>query len=296
MALIGSLNSGISAIRSFTQGIEVIGTNIANVNTVGYKSARTEFSDLFSSTIRRSSPSDGTGNGSNQASLQIGSGVQVQAVGSNFNQGPLEPTGQKTNIAVIGEGFFTVVDSVNNRDYITRAGNFRMDDNGYIVTPDGFRLQGLTGGTSLVAPAAIGDLRYDITYTPPNPGDPELSDFAIDETGRLNYILTDGSSFTAGQVLLHRFTDPQALVKEGNGLFTGTDAAGPVGGATLNAANHTPGTNGLGTMRSGFIEMSNVDLTTEFANVITTQRSFQAGSRIITVSDEMLQEIVNLKR
>ncbi len=100
----------------------------------------------------------------------------------------------------------------------------------------------------------------------------------------------------AAAVLLMDFRDPTALVKEGANLYSGFDAAGVVGTINLSAANNTPGSYGLGTIQGGSLELSNVDLTEQFADMITTQRSFQAGSRIITVSDDILQEVVNLKR
>ncbi|HSA03466.1 MAG TPA: flagellar hook-basal body complex protein, partial [Candidatus Paceibacterota bacterium] len=129
------------------------------------------------------------------------------------------------------------------------------------------------------------------------PGDilARLSSFSIDSDGKVNIKLTNGTNYVRGQVLLQRFTDPQALVKEGNNLYSGIDAAGPLGGSASplpQAAN----TNGLGRIEPSAVELSNVDLTNEFATMITTQRAFQASARIITTTDEMLSETVNLKR
>ena len=118
--------------------------------------------------------------------------------------------------------------------------------------------------------------------------------FSIDTEGVIKVRLSDGSEYTRGQVLLQRFSDPQALTNEGLNLYSGIAAAGPLGGAT--PAPAAPGTNGLGRIESGALELSNVDLANEFSSMITTQRAFQASARIITTSDEMLQELVNLKR
>jgi flagellar hook protein FlgE len=107
--------------------------------------------------------------------------------------------------------------------------------------------------------------------------------------------LTDNSEYTRGQILLQRFNDPQALMKEGQNLYSGLGAAGPLGGSS-SPTPAAPLTNGLGTVVSGALEGSNVDLANEFASMITTQRAFQANARVITTSDEMLQELVNLKR
>jgi len=99
------------------------------------------------------------------------------------------------------------------------------------------------------------------------------------------------------QILLQNFNDPSALVKEGNNLYSGFTAAGPTSGTTtLSGADNTAGSNGLGSIQSGTLELANVDLTDEFANMITVQRSFQASSRLITVSDTVLEDVVNLKR
>ena len=146
MALIESLNTGVSTIKAFSTGMKVVGNNIANVNSVGFKSSRVDYTDNFSNTLQISSPNDGTGNGSNQVSKQIGTGVNTEVISTNFNQGPLEESGVTTDIAITGEGFFTFLDSVTNKNYVSRAGNLRVDDSGYIVNPNGFRLQGLTGG------------------------------------------------------------------------------------------------------------------------------------------------------
>ncbi len=96
-------------------------------------------------------------------------------------------------------------------------------------------------------------------------------------------------------MLLQNYNDPSALTRTGNNLFNGFDAAGPIGGNALTTTGNLPGTNGLGSIQAGSLELSNVDLTSQFADMITTQRSFQASSRVITVSDQVLEEIVNLK-
>jgi len=294
MALIESLNTGVSSIKAFSTGMKVVSNNIANVNSVGFKSSRVEYTDSFSNTLRRSAPSDGTGVGSNQVSKQIGTGVSTEVISSNFNQGSLEESGIATDLAITGEGFFTVEDSLSGKRFVTRAGNFRVDDSGYVVNSNGYRLQGLTGGDPSTAPSTLGDIQ--IAYTPASSGDPTFDNFTINTQGDVIFQLNDGSSFTSSTILLQRFQDPQALNAEGNGLYTGVDAAGAVGGIALSLANNEAGTNGLGTIRSGALELSNTDLTQEFANIIVAQRSFQAGARVVTVSDSIIEEIINLKR
>jgi flagellar hook protein FlgE len=122
-----------------------------------------------------------------------------------------------------------------------------------------------------------------------------LAGFNIDTEGRINVLLTDGTEYVRGQVLLQKFLDPQALLKVGENLYGNLGAAGPLGGSA-SPQPEPPRTNGLGLIQSGSLELSNVDLATEFSNLITTQRGFQANARIITTSDEILQELINLKR
>lgn len=288
MSLIGTLTSGVSALQSFTKGLEVIGNNIANVNTVGYKSSSTSFADSFSNTLRGSAPSNGST--PNLSSTQVGTGVRISGISSNFTQGGLSTTGVSTDLGISGNGFFRVTNPVDGSEYATRAGNFRIDDQGFLVTSQGYRVQGLTGGSSGTSPATVGDIQLG---TPPTGA--ELKSYSFDRQGNFIEFYSDGTSATTNQVLTQTYTDTSALQKAGDNMFTGFAAAGAVGGVALSTANK-PGQNGLGTIESGTLELSNVDLTQQFADMITTQRSFQANSRMITVSDTVLEDIVNLKR
>lgn len=278
MSLIGTLGSGVSALRTFMKGLEVIGNNIANVNTTGFKSSTAQYADSFSNILARSAPS--SAGGSNTSSISVGTGVKLSAIHTNYNQGSLETTGLGTDLGISGEGYFTVQNPVDGTNYVTRDGSFRWDDQGNLVTAQGLRVQGLTGAGLGTA----GDIKLG---TPPV--GTQLQSVTIDKGGNVVEFYSDGTSATTNQVQLQRFTDQSALVKEGNNLLSGMSAAGPL-------AAGAPGSNGLGAIQSGTLELSNVDLTDQFANLITTQRSFQAGSRLITVSDTVLEDIVNLKR
>jgi flagellar hook protein FlgE len=290
MSLIGTLTSGVSAMRSFTKGLEVIGNNIANVNTNGYKASTAKFSDSFSNTLRGSAPSSGTS--SNTAAIQVGTGVSLTGITARFTQGALTTTGNSTDLGISGSGFFRLSNPVDGGEYATRAGNFRIDDQGFLVSTQGHRVQGLTGGSSGTAPATLGDIQ--LSSTPP--AGTSLKSFSIDKLGNLVEFYSDGSSATTNRVLLQNYNDPTALQKEGDNLFTGFDAAGVIGNDPMDGTTNGPGENGLGSIESGTLELSNVDLTEEFANMITAQRSFQASSRLVTVSDTVLEDIVNLKR
>jgi flagellar hook protein FlgE len=295
MSLIGTLGSGVSALRTFMKGLEVIGNNIANVNTTGFKSAQASYSNSFSNVLQQSSAAPASGNGSNTPATEVGNGVTLAGISTNFGQGSLSTTGKVTDLGISGNGFFVVRDSADNSSFVTRAGDFRVDSNGFLVTQQGLRVQGLVGGaygTPPTAPTTVGDVALG---TPPT--GTELQSIAFNSVGELIEYYSDGTSAVTNQVLMQQFLDPSALTSKGNNIYASMTAAGPVSGTlTLSAANNTPGGSGLGTIRSGTLEQSNVDLTDQFASLISTQRSFQAGSRLVTVSDSILEDIVNLKR
>jgi flagellar hook protein FlgE len=290
--MLRSLSSAISGLQSFQQRLDVIGNNIANVNTTGFKGARVGLADAFSQTLRSSSA--GSGGSSGTSAMQVGLGVSIQSINNIYNQGAFVRTNVGTDLALTNNGFFVVRDPIADIEFVTRAGEFSLDESGYLVTASGMRVQGYDD-TSLTT---IGDIMIDTTGMPaPLPGEPTptMLSFAIGADGKINVNLSNGSQFVRGQILLQNFSNPQGLMKEGNSLYSGIGAAGPLGGAG-SPTPAPPGTNGLGTIQAGALELSNVDLATEFTNLITTQRAYQANARIITTSDEMLQELVNLKR
>jgi len=328
MSLVASLDSGVSALSTFAKGIQVISNNIANVNTTGFKGSRAGYADNFSNLLQQGAASDGSGSGSNLNSLQIGTGVSLQSTTADFSQGTLTSSGSNSDLGISGNGFFIVRDSVSGVSYATRSGDFRVDDTGYLVTAEGYRVQGLSDGTATfdatdvngalkfiktVTPAAaVGDVRISFevgigtgltngtggTYTDAQveAQKPSQKSFTVTRKGDVVVGLSNGDTVIVGRVLLQNYRDPNALTREGNNLFSGFEAAGPVGGVALSTTGNSPGTAGNGEVVVGTLELSNVDLSQEFASMITTQRSFQAGSRIVTVSDSMLEEVINLKR
>jgi flagellar hook protein FlgE len=281
MSIFNTLSSSISAMQSFSQGLGVIGNNIANVNTTGYKSADINFADSFSNSLRAASLSNAAT--ANTTSMQVGTGVQIASIDNKFTQGALTSTGTPTDLGISGNGFFLLEDPSTQVQYATRAGDFRFDDRGYLVSNTGQRVMGLAGGDVGNAPTAEGAIQIGQS----SKGTPVS--FSFDKTGQLVEFFEDGSSLVTAQVQLIDFTDPLALTKQGNGLYAGFDTAG------LQTAE-TPGQNGRGVIQASTLELSNVDLTKEFANMIGMQRSFQANSRLVTVSDGVMEEIVNLKR
>ncbi|HUA68882.1 MAG TPA: flagellar hook-basal body complex protein [Candidatus Saccharimonadales bacterium] len=282
--MIGSLQTGVSGLQQFQEDLQVIGNNIANVNTVGYKDSEMEFEDALSQTLGDS----GDGN-----PIQVGTGVGTAAITSNYTQGTINNTGVTTQLAVSGSGFFVVKDPSSGVSYVTRDGEFSLDANGYLVTNNGERVQGYTGTAPYTSGSTIGDLQINSsaaiaalgdTTTPP----PTLVSYSIDTSGQINALLSDGTSGVIGQVVLQNFSNPQALQQAGNNLLSYTAAAGPM------TNPGAPNSGSLGQIESGALESSNVDLATEMAALITAQRAFEANTKIITTSDQVLQDLNNL--
>jgi len=260
-----SLDSGVSALEQFQQQLNVIANNIANVNTVGFKSANVNFADTLSETI-----------GSNAAgSTQIGTGVTTSSITNNFSTpGSLSSTGVQSDLAINGNGFFVVKDPTSGSSYATQDGTFTVDSSGYLVTSSGLRLQGASGDIQITAGSSSAT----------------VAGYSIGTDGKVTVSLSDGTSASAGQIMLQNYSNPDQLVKVGDNLYTAPTAAG---GLTAAAA---PGSSGTGTIESGYLEMSNVDLAGQLTSLITTQRAYEANSKVITTSDNVLQTLVNLVR
>lgn len=265
--MLTSLNTGVSALDQFQQDINVIANNIANVNTVGFKAGDVNFADTLSETL-----------GSNAAgSMQVGTGVMTASITNDFSTpGALTNTGVQTDLAVNGNGFFVVKDPTSGNTYVTQDGSFKIDNNGYLVNSNGMRVQG-----------ASGDIQFPVTATSPS-----MASYTIGSNGAINITMSDGSTAapTGGNLVLQNFSNPDQLVKVGGNLYSASAAAGGL------AAPVAPGSSGTGTIVSGSLEMSNVDLASQLTSLITAQRAYEANSKIISTSDEILQDMVNLKR
>jgi flagellar hook protein FlgE len=283
--MLSSLTSAVSGLEDFQQQMNVIGNNIANVDTTGFKAGTVDFADAFSNTLR--APSGGSSTTSGSDSVQVGTGVAITGINNNWTQGALSSNGIPSNLAISGNGFFMVRDTVSSAQYATRAGDFSVDANGYLVTDSGERVQGFSNSGL----STLGDIKIDTTGMPAS-SDPNstVTGYSINGQGMVTVNLSDGTSFVRGQVLMQNFQDPSALINVGNNLYSNMAEAGPL------PAIEPPGTSGLGSIQSGALELSNVDLSNEMANLITAQRAFEANSKIVTASDEVLQTVVNMKR
>ncbi|WP_027408690.1 flagellar basal body rod protein FlgG [Anoxybacteroides tepidamans] len=267
--MLRSMYSGISGMKNFQVKLDVIGNNIANVNTYGFKKSRTIFKDLVSQQIAGASAPTATRGGVNPK--QVGLGAQLAAIDTVQTQGSLQTTGRTLDLAISGDGYFVLGDASGNNHLYTRAGNFYLDQQGYIVNADGRYLLG-SGNSRIQIPT-------------------NAQSFSIGANGVVNYVDSTGTLQTAtgSPIQLAKFANNDGLEKAGENLFRSTSNSGT---ETLT----TPGSGGAGTLVPGTLEMSNVDLSEEFTEMIVAQRGFQANTRIITTSDEILQELVNLKK
>ena len=271
-----SFDSAVSALQQFQQGLNVTANNIANVDTTGFKGASTSFSDTFSQTL---------GNAGASGSQQVGTGVGLASITNQFTQGSISSTGTMSDLAIQGTGFFTVRDPSTGATFATRDGNFQ-NYNGYLCTTTGMRVQGYSSAGS----TTVGDI--PITNTGAAGGaTSDVASFSFSNTGSLQInLVSTGSSIAGGQVLLQNYSSPQNLIKSGSNLYSGLAGAGPL------AAPVAAGNTNVGTLTAGALEMSNVDLAGQLASLIVTQRAYEANTKVISTSDEILQTINNLKR
>lgn len=287
--MIPSLHNGITALKSLSQGLQVLGNNIANVNSLGYKSSRANYSDNFY--LHMNDAEAGPDGEPSNNIQQHGTGVHVSSISSNFNQGTIEVTGLDLDLAIQGEalpnagGFFEITDPETGELFYTRAGAFESDNAGFVVTRDQYRYQ-LQGVDNVVSVAL------------PNPETQSLLARRVEEDGVINVVVHDKELqkdivTPVSQIKVVNFLSPQYLRRVGNGFYSNGRAGQDLAGIS---GNNVPATGSNGKLKQYALEMSNVDLTNEFATMITHQRSFQAGSRVVTTSDAILSEAVNLKR
>ncbi|MCW2599376.1 MAG: protein of unknown function domain protein [Frankiales bacterium] len=283
-----SLYAGVSGMRSNQMMMDVIGDNIANVNSSGYKASRVVFQDTLSQVLKDGSAGNGTNVGSTNPT-QVGLGVHVTAVDAIQTQGAIQNTGRPTDLAIQGSGAFTML--LGTDTMYTRAGSFSPDETNHLVDPSGAMLQGWPADSTGAIPSTAPTDLAPLVIPPTDPNDPtaQLRSFAIGNDGKLNAVYSNGSSLCVGQIAIATFANPAGLTARGDGHFTAGSASGV-------AQYVVAGTAGSGSLAAGALEMSNVDLAQEFTNMMIAQRAFQANSKVITSSDEMLTELVNLKR
>lgn len=262
--MIRGLYSSATGMRAQELNIDVIANNLSNVNTVGYKKARADFEDLvYQYLVEPGAPT--SQNSQSPSGISVGLGVRPAAVKKQFTQGDLSGTGNQLDVAIEGEGFFEIQRPDGTLAY-SRSGNFQLDSQGNLVTPDGFQLS-----PAIVVPQ-------------------DALNITIAQDGIVS-VTQPGSAQPAqvGQITGVRFSNPAGLKSEGQNLYTQTESSGdPLTGIFSE--------NGLGRLNQGFLESSNVSIVEEVVNMITGQRAYEASSKGVQTSDEMLSQAINLKR
>ncbi|MEH7251811.1 flagellar hook-basal body complex protein [Neobacillus niacini] len=310
--MLKSLYSGISGMKGFQTKLDVIGNNVANVNTVGFKKSRVMFQDILNQNIAGASAPTAQQGGVNPK--QIGLGTTIASIDTIHTPGSPMTTGVGTDLAIDGEAFFVVSgESPGGGDvpiFLTKAGNFTRDANGDLVNSNGYFVTGVVTDATGVPK----NVRINITEDQVNldmNGNPQVfSYYSIDSNGYINVVREDGVSGKLAMDSVGKYylstdvnsdenislatavvSNPGGLKKIGNTMFEVTSNADSKTVTPTRIEN-----NSGGKMISGTLEMSNVDLTEEFTEMIVAQRGFQANARTITTSDSILEEVVNLKR
>lgn len=255
--MITALSTAATGMEAQQAKIDVISNNLANVNTTGFKKSRTDFQDLLYQNDRIVG-SPATEDTEIPTGIQVGQGVRTAGVSKIYSEGDLEKTGNQLDMAIEGDGFFQVRLPDGEISY-TRAGAFKLDGDGRIVTSDGHPLAddiSVPEGTTDISVGSDGTVT---AYTGESPEGEEL-----------------------GNIELVRFTNPAGLQSMGNNLHQETTSSGdPIIGM--------PGQNGLGTLSQGYLEDSNVSVMKEMVNMISAQRAYETNSNAVQSSDEMLQ-------
>ncbi|MDR2392421.1 MAG: flagellar basal-body rod protein FlgG [Planctomycetota bacterium] len=271
--MIRSLWSGATGMKAMQFYIDAIAHDLTNVNTNGYKKKVVNFQDLLYQTTRASGLQGGTDGMVNlPVGVQVGLGVRVAGTTPVMTMGSVVETGNWSDMMIEEpqansiKNFFQI-DMGNGALAYTRDGNFRVDDQGRIVTVDGYFLN-------------------------PQPGNLAANAVAVQITpeGRIMQLLPGQTEYNeVGQVQLFTFINPAGLEPLGDNRWVETESSGE-------AQQGAPGAEGFGTIKGGFIEQSNVDAISEMVNMIAAQRAYEFNSKSITTSDEMLQTVNNLKR
>ncbi|MCG6156861.1 flagellar basal-body rod protein FlgG [Rubinisphaera margarita] len=263
-----TLNTAASGMEANLYQLDVIANNLANSSTTGFKRSRADFEDLFYEHFKLPgviNPATGT---ETPTGIAVGLGTSLRATQVDFRTGSPQETGNALDFAILGDGFFQVVDPTGVTAY-TRAGTFSKNANGDLV----------------MSSANLGRLLEPAINIPQN-----ATDITVTADGQLAYREAGSASLTtAGQIQLARFINPEGLIQGGENLYYASDASGA-------AIQGFPGTEGFGELQQGFLEASNVEPVQELVQLIKTQRAVELNSEALKAGDQMLQLVNNLRR
>ena len=260
--MIRALHTAATGMDAQQQRMDVTANNLANVNTAGFKKSRAHFQDLLYQTVRAPGTSSAQGLRV-PTGLQVGLGVRTVSAQKTFTPGDLAQTGNQLDIAIEGNGFFQVSMPDGQISY-TRAGNFTVNDQGQLVTQDGYLME----PTISIPPDATAiTIGADGTVSVEQAGQEQASE--------------------VGQIQLANFINPAGLESIGRNFLRATSASGQ-------AQVGPPGLQGVGTLNQGFLEMSNVKVVEEMIGLIQSQRAYEINSRVVKAADEMMQNTANI--
>jgi flagellar hook protein FlgE len=274
--------------------LDVTANNLANVDTVGYKAQSTQFADQLSQLVQAGTGPNGFNAGTNP--LQVGLGVHVGSIDNNMTAGGVQSTGKATDVAIQGDGFLAVANgaptvaapAINTPPQYTRAGDLTFNSQGFLSTQTGEYVLGYPANANGSINAAGGS-NNAINVPTGSTG------VAVGPDGSVSYVDGNPASatyqqrVTAGYIGLSTFPNQAGLQRDGGSLWSATSASGA-------AQTGQPGIGNLGQTNSGELEQSNVDMGTEFTNMIEAERGYQANASTITTADHMMQTAVQMKQ
>lgn len=264
--MVRSLWTAASGMNGQQFNIDTIAHNLANVNTTGFKKLRPDFEDLLYQTLKVAG-TPATEETVVPTGIQVGLGVKPAATQKIFEQGSLQNTGNKLDMALDGQGFFKVQMQDGTVAY-TRDGSFKIDSNGQVLNSNGLRM--------------LPELTFPDKFI--------FDTISISDMGAVTVKVAGSDEIQeAGQIQTYRFVNPAGLTSIGGNLMKVTEASGP-------EIEGRPGLEGQPRVYQGFIEMSNVKVTDEMVNMITAQRAYELNSKAIQTTDSMLQTAIGLKR
>ena len=262
--MVRGLYTAAAGMNAQQNNIDVTSNNIANVNTTAFKKDRAEFADLMYQSLNYTANATSE-NTNNPTGMDVGLGVRVSGVQKSFIQGSLKQTGNDLDMAIQGKGFFQIETATGDIAY-TRNGSFKRDNEGAIVNSQGYKLI-----PEIVIPNTLTNISIapDGTVSAMNP--------------------SDGAITTLGQITLTDFINPAGLAPKGNNLYSSTTISG-------DAVEGIAGSVAFGSLQQGMLESSNVQLVNAMVDLITAQRAYEANSKALTTTDQMLQQVNQLKR
>jgi flagellar basal-body rod protein FlgG len=261
-----AMNAAASGMDAFIFNLDVIANNMANAGTTGFKRSRTNFEDLFYQYYKPPGTQDAQGNITPEG-IFAGMGTRVQSTQPDFTQGSLLDTGKQLDVAITGRGFFQIQEG--GRTFYTRNGALSVNANQQVV---------------------LATANRGLLLDPPITIPPDALQIAISADGVVSVLQTGSTQLQqVGTIQIANFINPEGLLHEGDTLYSVTDASGT-------ALLDTPGQNGLGQLRQGFLEASNTEPVKELVDLIKTQRNVELNSQVVQASDQLLQLVTNLRR